>query len=195
MKIIGICGSPRKHKSTYYTLNAALEAAKEANPDIETEVFDLADKTVAGCTDCDVCRKKLDCSINDNFKELIPKLQDTDLAAVIIATPVYMGCMSGQVKALLDRSVMFRRNGFLLKDKIGAALAVGGSRNGGQELAIQAIHAGMLIHDMIIVGDGEKTAHFGGITKSRPDIEEDETGLLTVRNTGKRVAELAAKIF
>ncbi len=67
---------------------------------------------------------------------------------------------------------------------------MGGSRNGGQELTIQAVHAAMMIHDMIIVGDGD---HFGGAAWSKhPDgYEGDTTGIATARNLGRRVGEVA----
>ena len=67
---------------------------------------------------------------------------------------------------------------------------MGGSRNGGQELTIQAIHAGMMIHDMIIIGDGD---HFGGTAWGRhPDGHTaDATGITTARNLGRRMVEVA----
>lgn len=107
-----------------------------------------------------------------------------------MATPVYMGSMTSQAKAFLDRSVLYRRNGFLFKNKLGAVLTVGGSRNGGQELTIQAVHAAMMIHDMIIVGDGD---HFGGTAwANHPDgYQEDVAGITTAKNVGKRITEVA----
>lgn len=98
--------------------------------------------------------------------------------------------MTSQAKALLDRTVLFRRNGFLFKNKLGGVITVGGSRNGGQELTIQAVHAAMMIHDMIIVGNGQ---HFGGAAWSNhpAGYEGDETGIETAKLTGKRIAEVA----
>jgi multimeric flavodoxin WrbA len=72
-------------------------------------------------------------------------------------------------------------------------IAVGGFRNGGQELTILAVQAAMMIQNMIIVGDNRPTAHFGGSGWSgHPGgIEQDSVGLETVRHLGKRVAEVA----
>jgi multimeric flavodoxin WrbA len=115
---------------------------------------------------------------------------------MVIGTPVYMGSMSSQCKAFLDRTLPFRRLSFNFRNRVGGVLAVGGSRNGGQELAIQAVHAAMLIHDMVVAGDGPDAAHFGGILWNPGDrgIASDEDGLKTARNLGKRVAELALKL-
>ncbi|MFZ0243699.1 MAG: hypothetical protein WAL90_18820, partial [Desulfobacterales bacterium] len=74
--------------------------------------------------------------------------------------------------------------------------AVGGFRHGGQETTIQAVHAAMLIQDMIIVGDGHATFHYGGTMWSgHPEgYEKDAFGLQTVQNLGRRVAALAVRL-
>jgi multimeric flavodoxin WrbA len=140
--------------------------------------------------------KVLECSQEDDFVKMIPILSDPALAGLVVATPVYLGSMTSQCKAFLDRWVMFRRNGFLLRDKVGGVIAVGGFRSGGQELAIQAVQAAMLVQDMVVVGEGRPTAHFGAtLWSGHPDgIEKDVFGLETARNLGKRVAEVAARM-
>ncbi len=196
MKIIGIASSPRRNKSSRFLLEQCLESAKqmamEQNQPIETELIDLAPLKFRGCIACDKCKKGPTCSQDDDFQELIPLLSDPNIGGIIISTPVYMGSMTSQAKAFLDRTVLFRRNGFQFRDKIGGVITVGGSRNGGQELTCQTVHAAMMIHDMIIVGDG---GHFGGAAWSNhPDgYEGDETGIETSRELGKKVALVALK--
>jgi len=194
MKIIGVSASPRKNKSTHFLLEQSLDeirvTAEASGANIDVELIDLAPLKFNGCISCDTCKKSMSCSQQDDFQPLIPKLADPEVAGIIVATPVYMGCMSSQTKAFLDRTVLFRRNGFIFKNKLGGAIAVGGSRNGGQELTIQAVHAAMMIHDMIIVGDGD---HFGGAAwANHPDgYEGDATGIATARNLGRRMGEVA----
>ena len=91
---------------------------------------------------------------------------------------------------------MFRRNGFIFRNKAGAVVAVGGVRNGGQELTIQAVQAAMLCHDMIVVGDGMNTSHFGASLYSGIEggVENDEIGLTTARNMGRRMAGIIGKL-
>jgi multimeric flavodoxin WrbA len=139
----------------------------------------------------------MECSQEDDFvRELLPILRQPDLGGVIVGTPVYLGSMTSQCKAFLDRSVMLRRNGFLWRGKVGAALAVGGIRNGGQELTIQSVQAALLCHDMVLVGDGQPTAHFGGAlwSGSIGGIAGDDDGLGTARNLGRRVAAVASRL-
>jgi len=196
MEIIGVCCSPRKDKTTRQALEASLKAAREKVEGLETVVIDLAGKNINGCVACGKCKKELACSQNDDFIELIPILSNPEIAGMIVATPVYFQCMSSQCKAFLDRAVMFRRNGFVFRDRVGGALAVGAFRNGGQELTVQAVHAVMLCQDMIIVSDGKPNAHLGGtlVSDAEGKIDDDKYGLESARNVGARVAEVAAKI-
>jgi len=196
MKIVGISCSPRKGKSTKYALDVCLQAVKEMVPDIETILVELSEMKMNGCLACGKCMKVLECSQEDDFIKMIPILSDSELAGLVVATPVYFGSMTSQCKAFLDRCVMFRRNGFLLRNKVGGVIAIGGVRNGGQELTIQAVQAAMLVQDMVVVSEGRPTSHYGAtLWSGHPDgIEKDTFGLETARNLGKRVAEVAARM-
>ncbi len=194
MKIIGVSASARKNRSTHFLLAQCLDevglAIDAAGKPIETDLIDLAPLKINGCIACDACKKKgVMCAQRDDFQSLIPKLADTDVAGLVLATPVYMGSMSSQAKAFLDRTVLFRRNGFMFKNRLGGAITVGGSRNGGQELTLQGVHAAMMIHGMIIVGDGE---HFGGAAWSNhPDgYQGDADGIASAKNLGRNMAHI-----
>jgi len=159
-------------------------------------LIELSERKINGCLACGKCMKVLECSQEDDFVKMIPTLSDSELAGLVIATPVYFGSMTSQCKAFLDRCVMFRRNGFLLRDKVGGVIAVGGVRNGGQEIAIQTVQAAMLVQDMVVVSEGRPTSHYGAtLWSGHPDgIEKDTFGLETAQNLGKRVAEVAARM-
>ena len=197
MKVIGVVGSPRRAKSSYFLaeqcLHEVARVADDMGEAIDTEIIELAKLKFGGCISCNKCKEGLKCSQQDDFQPLLEKLADPEIVGIVISTPVYMGSMTSQTKAFLDRTVAHRRNGFLFRDMIGGAIAVGGSRNGGQELTIQGVHAAMMIHDMIIVGDGD---HFGGIAwGNHPSgYEEDLVGLNTAKKLGSRIAQLALKL-
>jgi len=193
MKIIGINCSPRKGQTTQKSLEACLKAVHNESSDIETDIIELADLNVHGCLGCGYCRKQLKCKQEDDFNSLIPVLSDEEVAGIIIATPVYLGTMTSQCKAFLDRTVALARNGSLLRNKVGGVLAVGGVRNGGQELTIQAVQAAMFCHDMVCVGGGTNAAHFGAalVSNELKGIECDEIGIETARDIGRRVTGLA----
>jgi len=193
MKIIGINCSPRKNQTTQRSLEICLDAVSKESDKIKTNIIELADLNIRGCLACGYCTKQLKCKQEDDFNSLIPVLSDETIAGIIVGTPVYLGTMTSQCKAFLDRTVMFRRNGFLFRNKVGAVLAVGGMRNGGQELTIQAVHAALMCHDMVCASDGFDTCHFGATLFSggQGGLDADTFGIQTAQNLGRRVAQLA----
>lgn len=184
MKITGISGSPNAGGNNERLLGIALEIAEVRG--FVTEKILLSRINVVPCTDCGVCKKARECPLNDDMNEIYKILENSD--AIIVTSPVFFGSISAQLKALFDRTILLRRNGFLLKGKVGGAIAVGGSRNGGQEFAIQAIHSWMHIHGMVVVGD---MAHFGGMAVK--PVESDDTGLKTVKDTMNMICETLAR--
>ena len=187
IKIIGLSCSPRPGKTTAAALTVALEAAKAAGPNVETELVELAglnipvfDPAAPGSAD---------------FEKVAAKLTDPKAAGILVGTPVYFGSMSSLCKAFLDRCIALRKDNFALANKVAGVVAVGGMRNGGQELTIQTVQAAMLAQEMILVGDGRPTAHRGAtLWNQNDDISKDELGLATARNLGRRVAEVAARL-
>ncbi|MFH1054599.1 MAG: flavodoxin family protein [Candidatus Altiarchaeota archaeon] len=190
MKIVGVNGSHRPGGNTGYMVAKALEVCAEKGFDVEQ--VDLAGKDIGYCTVCDGCRGKYTCTVEDDVMDILDKLAAAD--AIIVGSPTYFGGITGRLRTLFDRTLPLRRNGMMLSGKIGAALAVGGSRNGGQEHTVQQIHLWMLIQEMTVVGD-MKTAHFGGICAAyKPGtVPEDKAGMETVTNTAENVCKRLKK--
>lgn len=191
IKVIGIIGSPRKKGNTHFLVDKALKSAEEYGA--EVELYNLGEMDIEPCNACDICKLTGECPKDDGINEILSKLEDVQ--GIIIGSPVYFGNVSAQLKIFIDRSRPLRAD-FKLKDKVCGAIAVGASRNGGQETTIAAIHEFLLIHDAIVVGDGSPLAHYGGTGAAGPagDVQNDEMGIETSRNLGKRVTELAKKI-
>lgn len=191
VKIIGIIGSPRTGSNTEIYVNKALKAAREIGAD--TEVINIAKAEIEPCIACNICKSTGECAIYDDMQDISRKLQEAD--GIIIASPVYFGNVTSQLKMFMDRSRPLRID-FKLKDKVAGAISVGASRNGGQETTISAIHEFLLIQDAIIVGDGAPKAHYGGagVSGAAGEAINDDMGLETSANLGKRVAELAQKL-
>lgn len=185
MKILGISASPVKGGSNDKLIDKVLGIAKSR--DFEVDSVLISSSKIAPCTACGICRDEEMCPIDDDMQEVYRKLKEAD--AIIVSSPVYFGSVTAQVKALFDRSVLHRRQGFQLKNKVGAALAVGGSRNGGQEKTIQTIHDWMHIHGMIVVGDG---GHFGGILQ-KPALDDAE-GMQTAIDTINKMCDVLERM-
>ena len=188
IKVLGISCSPRKGKTTATALGICLEAIKLAAPAIETELIDLGGLNINGCVAAGV---PLPEGQTDDFLALAPKLEDRAVRGIVFGTPVYFGNMSYLCKAFLDRCHLFHKEK-KLGGKVAGVLACGGARNGGQELTLRSVQATLMSQQMIVVGDAPPTSHWGGVVwaGAGPEITADEFGLGTVRNLGRRVAEM-----
>jgi multimeric flavodoxin WrbA len=72
------------------------------------------------------------------------------------------------------------------------AIAVGGDRMGGQELAVQQIHTFYVLNGMIPVSGGFFGANLGATFWSHDTLEEakkDDEGFRSLRKTVRRFAE------
>jgi len=191
VKIVGVACSPRKGKTTAQAVGICLEAAKAVSPQqIEVELVELAGRKIPAEV---VAGVPLEPGQQDDFPAVAARLSDPAVAGIIVGTPVYFANMSALCKAFIDRCGMFRKKNFALANKVGAVVAVGGVRNGGQELAIQSVQAALFCHEMVLVGDGRPTGHFGARlwNDGSDDIRQDEFGVITAKNLGRRVAEVA----
>ncbi|MEN6426793.1 MAG: flavodoxin family protein [Phycisphaerales bacterium] len=189
VKIIGLSCSPRKGKTTAAALTICLDAAKAVNPTITTELIELAGRNIGVYDPADPK------AVQGGFADLIPVLSSPDVAAIVVGTPVYFGNMSSLCKAFLDHCMVFRQKEFALSGKVGGVVAVGAGRNGGQELTLQSVQAALMGQNLIIVGDGRPTSHFGAtLINTNDDISKDEFGIGTAKNLGRHVAEVALKL-
>ena len=183
MLILGISGSPRPKGNTAYAVQRALEVI--ANEGFETEYISLAGKEIGYCTGCWGCRGTHTCVIDDDMTPVYEAIRRCD--GLLLGSPVYMGMVSGQLKAMMDRTVVFRVGGeFELSGKVGAGIACGGFRNGGQELVLQNIHTFLLQQDMLAIADGPPFSHSGAAITGM--AERDDLGLRTVENVARRLA-------
>lgn len=190
-RIVAVACSPRKGKTTAQALRIALDAAKAVDPErIEIELIELAGLSIPAELAAGV---PLQPGQRDDFPAVAGRLADTAVAAVLVGSPVYFANMTALCKAFIDRCGVFRKNNFALAGKIGGTLAVGAVRSGGQELVIQSIQAALFCHEMVVVGDGRPTGHFGARlwNDGSDDISKDEFGVSTARNLGRHVAEIA----
>jgi multimeric flavodoxin WrbA len=104
MKVIGICGSPRKG-NTEWMLGKLLEEVAQSG--VETELVLLRKLAIKGCDGCLSCelggkeRKGL-CKIQDDMQQIYPRLAEADGWA--LGTPVYFELLSGMLKNFMDRT-------------------------------------------------------------------------------------------
>ena len=199
IKIVGICCSPRKGKTTAAALQVCLDAAKAVDPRIEVEFIELAGLKLPGQVAAGV---PLEPGEQDDFPQFIPKLTDPRVAGIIFGTPVYFGNMSYLCNTFLDRCMVFNKSK-ALGNKVAGVVAVGGGRNCGLELTVRSVQVALMSQQMIVVGDAPPTGHWGGTLWAgnpavnagpTPDVTRDESGIATVKNLGRHVAEMALRL-
>jgi multimeric flavodoxin WrbA len=187
--VLGIAGSPRLNGNTTFAVQRALQVI--AGEGLETEFITLADKNIGFCTGCYACRATHTCVIADDMAPIYDALRRCD--GLILGSPVYMGLVSAPLKALMDRTILFRLGGpFELSGKVGAGIACGAFRNGGQEKVLGQIQTFLLEHDMFVVSDGQPFSHFGATICGL--AEQDELGLRTVDALARRVAAAVKRL-
>ncbi len=188
-KIIAVCCSERKGKTTAAALELCLAAACEQAPDIETELIELAGLSIPARLAAGLPLREGE---EDDFPRIAEKLADPAVVGILVGSPTYFSNMSALCKAFLERCITFRKDGFTLRNKVAGMVAVGGTRNGGQELVVQSIEAGLMGQDLIIVGTGKPAGRFGATLWNQEDsIEQDDFGKGLASCLGRRVAEVA----
>jgi multimeric flavodoxin WrbA len=203
IRILGIAGSPVKEGNTEALLKEALKVTS-SDPGIQTEVIHLSGLKVDGCTHCNWCIKNQTpekfCALSDGMDEIYPALVRAD--AVILASPVHIGRISGLMADMIDRMRVFvygNAHRGRLADKVGAALVVGFLRHGGLEITLGILNSTFAIFGMISAGRGGMALTSlegkGKVTKGiRHMALEDGLGVLTAKGAVQRAADLAKMI-
>lgn len=191
--IVGVSCSPRKGMTTATAMAAALEAAKDVDARIRTELIDLGGMRLLGSEGNSSAQAVLE--TDDDFLKILPKLDAPNLSGLIIGSPSYYRSMSAQCKSFIEKLAVFREPTMRLTDVPIGALSVGGNRNGGQELVIEQILMAMLSFGAVLVG-GKGKGPLGATLWNGfdNDITKDELGMESARNLGVRVAEAALKL-
>ena len=183
-KIIAVSCSPRKGKGTAASLQECLKGAKGAGDGIETELIELAGLDIEGSVAAGVPLAK---GRKDDFPAVAKKLSDPKLGGIIIGTPVYFSSMTSLCKAFIERLMVFYRKD-ALAGKVGGVLAIGGSRNGGQEVTIRSVQDSLFCFDMVVVGTGKR---FGAAVWAKGGAANDKDGMEAAKKLGRRVAKTA----
>ena len=188
MNVLGISSSPHLDGNSAYALRSALNVIEQRG--IETAYISLADKEITPCDGCFTCRRG-ECVHKDDMVPIYEAMRRCD--GLVLSSPVYMGLVNGQMKVMMDRTVVFRTGGrFELSGRVGAGIACGGFRNGGQELTLQSMHTYFLQQDMYAIADGPRFSHSGAAIVGR--ASEDRVGLQTVENLALRVAQAVKRL-
>ena len=108
MKVIGFVGSPRAGGNTEQLVKQILAGAAEHGA--ETTLYSISAMKINGCLGCYACTKDGKCVQQDDMQSLYPEIASADV--LVLGTPVYMGQMTAQLKAFVDRLLPFMKPDF-----------------------------------------------------------------------------------
>ncbi len=112
MKIACILGSPRKSGNSATLAAHFLKAAGELGA--ESSTFHLNDLDYRGCQACYACKKESECCVlKDDLSGVLDTVRTSDI--LVLATPVYFGEVSGQLKLFIDRTFSFLKPDFMAR--------------------------------------------------------------------------------
>ena len=189
MKVVAFNGSPRRNGNTAILINEVFRALE--NEGIKTEMIQLGNKPVHGCTACGKCREIQDgkCHIkNDHLNFCIEKMIEAD--GIIIGSPVYFADVTPEVKALIDvAGYVTRANNHILKRKTGAGVIA--VRRGGALHAFETINNFFLISQMIVPGSSYWNFAFG---RNAGEVVNDAEGMQTIKTLAENMAWLMKKL-
>jgi multimeric flavodoxin WrbA len=185
MKVIAICGSPRKNGNTEMLCKHTLKAIDEEG--LQTELVPLSGLDIQPCRACDSCAETGLCVIKDDFASVFIKMKEAE--GIILASPVYYGSCTSLLKALMERAGWLSRpNREVFKGKVGGPLVV--ARRAGHNFTIAQINFWFHILDMTVPGSSYWNIAFG---REPGEVLNDAEGLRTAWNFGKNLAGLLKK--
>ncbi len=110
MKIVTLLGSPRSGKNSATIANRFTATATELGA--ETRTYELNRLDYRGCQGCYACKKGLDrCGLKDDLTEVLVAVQEADV--VVLASPVYYGDVTSQLKGFIDRCYSYLKPDYL----------------------------------------------------------------------------------
>lgn len=179
MKVILVNGSPRANGCTFTALEEAAGALMKNG--IETEIFQVGAKPIAGCIGCGVCLNTGACFLDDPVNAFLEKAGVAD--GFIFGSPVHYAAASGALTSFLDR--VFYGKSALFEGKPGAAVV--SCRRGGASAAFDQINKYFTISGMPIVS----SQYWNQVHGNTPEeVRRDEEGMQTMRTLGNNMAWL-----
>lgn len=104
MKIVAILGSPRLQGNSSTLAHKFLDTAGELGAAVR--VYPLNLLSFQGCQGCGACKANIGaCILEDDLAPVLEAVKDADL--LLLASPVYFGDLSGQLKCFFDRTYSY----------------------------------------------------------------------------------------
>jgi multimeric flavodoxin WrbA len=181
MKVLLANGSPHAKGCTYTALE---EVAMTLNTEgIETQIFQIGTKPIAGCIACKTCAKTGRCAFSDCVNDFLDLAKDVD--GFIFGTPVHYAAASGAVTSFMDRvfysDLNSGRQTFYLKP----AAAVVSARRAGTTSTFDQLNKFFTLSEMPVIS----SSYWNMVHGNTPEeVKRDLEGLQIMRVLGRNMA-------
>ncbi|MGE5633123.1 MAG: flavodoxin family protein [Caulobacteraceae bacterium] len=181
MKVLLVNGSPHAKGCTYTALE---EVSKTLNMEgIETEIFQVGTKPIAGCIACKSCAKTGHCTFSDCVDDFLDIAKDAD--GFIFGSPVHYAAASGAITSFMDRvfyaDLCSGRKSFYLKP----AAAVVSARRAGTTATFDQLNKYFNISEMPVIS----SRYWNMVHGTKPEeVKQDLEGLQTMRILARNMA-------
>ncbi len=183
MKVLLINGSPHAEGSTYTALNEMIKIFEAEG--IETELVQVGNQAIRGCTACGFCKKNGYCVFDDGVNEVAGKLEECD--GLVIGSPVYFASANGTLTSFLDR--LFYSCSADLTMKVGASVT--SARRGGLTATFDQLNKYFTIKGMPIASG----QYWNGIHgNNASEAVQDGEGMQMMRTLARNMAFLMKSI-
>ena len=182
LKVLLVNGSPHKDGCVHTALSEIAGTLKAEG--VESNIFWVGNRPVAGCIGCGACVGKRRCFRDDKVNEYVKIMEE--YGGFVFGTPVHYAAASGAMTSFLDRVFMIDEyNGDHLAGKPAAAVAT--CRRSGATAALDQMNKYMADCNMPIV----PSQYWNVVHGNTPDeIRRDVEGLQTMRTLAKNMAWL-----
>ena len=184
MKVLLINGSPKAEGNTAFALKQMVEVFQAEG--IETEIIQVGNQLIRGCTGCGSCYKIGKCVFDDIVNETAEKLQHAD--GLVLGSPVYYASPNGTLLSFLDR--LFYSSGSVDKRMIvGSSVVV--ARRGGCTASMDVLNKYFTISQMPVAS----STYWNIIHGAKPgEAEQDAEGIRTMRNLARNMVFLMRSV-
>ena len=183
MKVLLVNGSPNRTGCTYTALAEIADILQKEG--IESEIFWIGNKPIAGCIACHSCERTGRCFVkNDKVEEFLTLARLAD--GFIFGSPVYYASANGSLTAFMDRAFISELVGndnraFYLKP----AAAVVSARRAGTTSTFDQLNKYFTLHQMPVIS----SVYWNMVHGDTPDeVRQDKEGLWTMRVLARNMA-------
>lgn len=181
MKVLLVNGSPHEKGCTYTALSEVAETLNQEG--IETRIFWIGAKPIAGCIGCRSCAKNKKCVFHDVVNDFLDFAGDYD--GYIFGSPVHWAAATGAITSFLDRAfytdLCSGRKSFYLKP----AACVISARRAGTTATYDQLNKYFGLLQMPIIS----SQYWNMVHGTTPEeVKQDLEGLAIMRTLARNMA-------